>query len=420
MTLQLEKATSSIKPDSTTNRCPVDHRAYSQQKAALHPEALDLPTLEVDAKGVWHVRSFDAARAILRAEETRQAGFKAELMDHMDSKMRRPVLYQEGEEHLRQRKLIARFFTPKTTSDKYRQMMEMFADTILDELRQKKQADLSKLSMTMAVKVAAQVVGLTDSVLSGIDRRINAFFAGGDLEVKFTPRSIFNLLRRQFTVLQFLYLDVKPAIRRRQQNPQEDVISHLIAQKATVPEILTECITYGAAGMATTREFICIAAWHLLENPELRSYYLAASEEKRYNLLQEILRMEPVVGNLTRRTTHELRVESGGKQYTIPAGALLDIHIGTANLDLNVVGEDPRAICPERSLHAERTTPALLSFGDGAHRCPGAYIAIQESDIFLRKLLAIEGLSIEQAPKLSWGQLTQGYEFRNFKLRIAG
>ena len=329
MTVQLEKTVAHSEQAASAKGCPIDHRTYSQQKAALHPEALDLPALEVDAKGVWHVRSFEAARAILRAEETRQAGFKAELMDHVDSKMRRPVLYQEGEEHLRQRKLIARYFTPKTTSDKYRQMMEAYADSILNELRQSKRADLSRLSMTMAVKVASQVVGLTDSILPGLDRRINAFFAGGDMDLKWTPRSIFNLLRRQFTVMLFLYLDVKPSIRRRQQNPQEDVISHLISQKATLPEILTECITYGAAGMATTREFICIAAWHLLENPDLRAYYLSASEEKRQDLLQEILRLEPVVGNLTRRTTNEIVVKSEGKQYTIPAGALLDIHIGT-------------------------------------------------------------------------------------------
>lgn len=28
------------------------------------------------------------------------------------------------------------------------------------------------------------------------------------------------------------------------------------------PEILAECITYGAAGMVTTREFIAVVAWH--------------------------------------------------------------------------------------------------------------------------------------------------------------
>lgn len=412
----LQEISSSPKPQS--GKCPIDHTAFSKQKAALHPEALDLPALEVDAQGVWHVRSFDAVRAILRAEETRQAGFKAEMVNRMDRKMTPPVLFQDGEAHHHQRRMIARFFTPKTTNEKYRQMMEEFADGVLNELRTKKRADLSKLSMTMAVKVAAQVVGLTNSLLPGIDRRIDAFFAGGDMDFKWTPRAIFSLLRRQLTVLQFLYLDVSPAIKVRRKEAREDVISHLVTQGATTPEILTECITYGAAGMVTTREFICIAAWHMLENPELRNYYLNSSEEKRYNLLQETLRLEPVVGNLTRRATADITLDVDGRSMTIPAGALIDLHIGTANLDLSVVGEEPRAICPERLIHAEKTTPALLSFGDGAHRCPGAYIAIQESDIFLRKLLKIDGLRIERAPALSWGELTQGYEFRKFILTV--
>ena len=418
--IKLQETTPDQPPNPSLNRCPVDHTALSKQKAAMHPEALDLPALEVDAKGVWHVRSFEVARTILRMEETRQAGFKAELINRMESKMSPPVLYQDGEGHHRQRKMIARFFTPKTTNEKYRQMMEEFADGVLNELREKKRADLSRLSMTMAVKVAAQVVGLTDSLLPGIDRRINAFFSGGDMDFKWTPSSIFSMLRRQLSVLQFLYLDVKPAIRARQQTPKEDVISHLLGQKATTPEILTECITYGAAGMVTTREFICIAAWHMLENKELRDYYLNSSEEKRYNLLQETLRVEPVVANLARRTTDEITVAADGRTVTIPKGALIDLHIATANLDLSVTGEEPRAVCPERPLHADKTTPAMLSFGDGAHRCPGAYIAIQESDIFLRKLLAIDGLQIVKAPELSWGELTQGYEFRNFILTVAG
>lgn len=98
----------------------------------------------------------------------------------------------------------------------------------------------------------------------------------------------------------------------------------------------------------------------------------------------------------------------------IPSGALIHIHIGTANLDTDVVGENPRAICPERPLRADCSAPALLSFGEGEHRCPGAFVAIQESDILLLRLLSIEGLRIEKPPTVSWGDITQGYELRDF------
>jgi cytochrome P450 len=76
----------------------------------------------------------------------------------------------------------------------------------------------------------------------------------------------------------FFWLDVKPAIKAHRRTPKANVISHLIAQNYTDVDILTEYLTFAAAGMATTREFISVAAWHFLEQPELRAHYLVAPE----------------------------------------------------------------------------------------------------------------------------------------------
>lgn len=59
-----------------------------------------------------------------------------------------------------------------------------------------------------------------------------------------------------------------------------------------------------------------------------------------------------------------------------------------------------------------------MSFGDGHHRCPGAYVAIQETDVFLRRLLALEGLRIERKPSVSWNDLVAGYELRGFTVAV--
>lgn len=55
-----------------------------------------------------------------------------------------------------------------------------------------------------------------------------------------------------------------------------------------------ECITYAGAGMATTREFITMVAWHLFEREDLRARFLGESEEGQLAMLEEILRIEPV------------------------------------------------------------------------------------------------------------------------------
>ena len=59
-----------------------------------------------------------------------------------------------------------------------------------------------------------------------------------------------------------------------------------------------------------------------------------------------------------------------------------------------------------------------MSFGDGHHRCPGSFVALQESDIFLQKLLALPNLRIERAPDLGWNDTVKGYELRNFMLSL--
>ncbi|MBL9007056.1 MAG: cytochrome P450 [Myxococcales bacterium] len=393
---------------------------FPRKKSERHSQVAVSSPLEVDAEGVWHIYGYELARAFLRAEGTRQAGFRAELMDRLTVRMRPPVLYQHGTEHHRQRRMIARFFTPKTTSEKHRSMMERCAEELIARLRRNRQSDLSELSLAMSVQVAAHVVGLTDSRLSGMHRRIATFLDGDPDESREGPvgRSLL-WLRRQADILKFLYLDVVPAINARRRSPQEDVISHLLAQGSTLPEILTECLTYAAAGMVTTREFICMAAWHLLASPELRNLYVSSSEATRHRMLQEALRLEPVVGVLKRRTAGPFVVRTGGIVSIIPAGSLIHVHVGVANLDPHVVGACPRALCPERPLPAGCVSPALLSFGEGEHRCPGSYIAMQESDIFLLRLLTLNGLHIKTAPTLSWGAITQGYELRKFMVAIS-
>ena len=52
------------------------------------------------------------------------------------------------------------------------------------------------------------------------------------------------------------------------------------------------------------------------------------------------------------------------------------------------------------------------------HRCPGAYIALQETDIFLQRLLRVDGLRIVKKPSVTWNALVTGYELRDFVLAV--
>ncbi len=376
------------------------------------------------------VRSFDVARQVLREPDgTAQAGFGAEGVlaasqsprrvrsGRTGRTMRPPILFLEGARHRDQRKAAARFFAPKV-AEGYRPMMEALASTLVADLRPDRPVDLSRLSMSMAVEVVARVVGLTASSRAGMSRRLNSLFDSDPLATGGGPAGWLRSLRTGTATARLFWLDVKPAVRSRRRRPQEDVISQLLAEGFSDLDVLTECLTYGAAGMVTTREFICVAAWHLFDDPALLARYRAGDREDRLALLQETLRLEPVVGHLYRRLLAPLTVCADGGEQTLPAGALVDLDLRAANADPATAGEEPLGLCPGRAL-PRAVPPALMSFGDGHHRCPGGPIAMMESEIFLSALFATD-VVCDGPPRVRWNAVSQGYDLDQLLVRRAG
>jgi cytochrome P450 len=392
--------------------CPFGHG--SGERKTNHQPVVTEPRVERDSHGVFQIRGFEACRQILRGDATRQAGFGAELFSKAPSRMREPILYLEGERHHTLRSQTAKFFTPLTTQKHHRVVMERLTEQLVGRLERDGQADLSQLSLALAVGVAAHVIGLTESNLERMGRRINA--------LAFNPERATSWQKRwrpwlsQLNLLSFYWNDVRPAMNSRRKHPKDDVISHVQGLGYKSYEILGECVTYGAAGMLTTREFISVCAWHLLERPELRTRYLEASETERQAILAEILRLEPVIGTIKRRALQNIRLEVDGATLEIPSGALLHLHLYSANADERVVGENPHDLCPARPLPKGVQEP-VLSFGDGHHRCPGSFIALLETDIFLHRLLRLP-IRLEGTPHLSFNPTIEGYELRDVQLRL--
>ena len=362
--------------------------------------------VRIGPDGVWHIQDYATAREFLRHTDTRQAGFGIENAQGLEGRMRMPVLYRDGPEHREHRRQTAKYFTPKRVETAYRDLMHRLAAEQCEVLRRRGAADLSALSFHLAVAVAAEVIGLTDSP-PGMARRLDRFFDVSDPHA----RGLAGARRKvhdNFTLLSFFWRDVRPAIAARRRNRRDDLISHLLGEGCNRAEIFGECVTFAAAGMVTTREFITVAAWHLLTHETLRKRYETGAPDERVAILHEILRLEPVVGDLLRRTTSEVRLGD----VTIPSGAQVDVGVAAANLDAAEAGSQPGAVCPGRPIGAG------LSFGDGAHRCPGAHIAIQETEIFLSRLFAMPGLRMIQEPTVTIRPDIASYELKGMILAV--
>ncbi|MGC3994667.1 MAG: cytochrome P450 [Propionicimonas sp.] len=390
-------------------------------RRAVKPGERDEPAVEREGQ-VWRIRALEPARQVLRARDrTTQAGFTAEwipkgwLAHH-------PILISDGPLHDEQRSKVARFFAPAVVGERYQAAMGECADRLLSAASAEGSLLLDELALHYSVEVTAGVVGLTASPVPAMARRLVSFFNQPPLDI---TRPDLGRTRRQWAlaaknglapIVRFFLSDVRPAIRERRRRPRGDVISHLIAEGYTDADILLECITYGTAGMVTTREFISMACWHLLQNTGLRERYLVAGADERLAILNEVIRLEPVVGHLYRRAQGSVEVTHAGRTWTIDPGDLIDVGVRQANADPAAFGDDRLGLCPGRAL-PQGTNAAGLSFGDGAHRCPGQPLAILEADVLLTRLLALHP-RIASEPSIGWDDLIEGYRLRGFRLDL--
>jgi len=359
------------------------------------------------------VHDATAAKTVLRSDKVRQAGFTAEI-DKVISITRPPVIVLDGPEHRRYRAATARFFAPRVVTTRYLELMEATANRLIDRFRREGRADLGKIAMEMATVVAAEIVGLTESEPDKMADRLMALIGGGTKDRLNRFKVLVENLKTLVRFKKFEYHDVRPAVRERRLQRREDVISHLIDENYSNLEILSECLTYAGAGMVTTKEFIVVAFWHLMGDEALRERLMRADRKHQTLILEEILRLEPILGVLARRSTADIDVPGEGSR-SYPPGTLFKIDVRDSNIDESAVGKCPLAIDPDREV-AQRVGGSMFAFGDGVHRCPGHQVAMYESAVFLQALLAAPGLRIVREPTLGWADMIEGYEIYGMEI----
>lgn len=381
----------SVAEEATGASGDVDRR----KSAALARESLKV------RKETRLVSDFQAAREILRSAKVRQAGAGAELLDISDP-AEVGIFYLDGEAHKRKRGAVAKYFTLKAIETRYRDIMERTTETLLEGFRAAGSGKLDALGFQLAVAVAAEIIGLDHRDLEGLARRIEATLSGPNDRVPVRPAD-------DPAIIAFFEIDVRPAIEARRGQRGEDVISRLLDEGWSDGAILTEVLAYAIAGMLTTREFITMAAWYLFERPDLRARFCAGTRDVQFAILEEILRLEPIVAVVTRRAVEDIDLPACGH---IPAGTLMAIDVRAANMDEGATGPCPHRVDPDRS----STTAAgsgFMSFGDGNHRCPGAQLSFHEVRIFLDRLFRLPGLKLDSGPRVEWYRCIQSYELHD-------
>ncbi|MEO7739158.1 MAG: cytochrome P450 [Novosphingobium sp.] len=347
---------------------------------------------------------FSFARDVLRSPNVLQAGAGAEHVK-VENPDHTSVFFLDGELHRRRRTQLARYFTPKAIKDRHMLVMARSTAQLLGELRTSGRERLDLLSFRLACDVAAEVVGLTDSNPRGLAQRILNTFNSLDPGDDGKRGGMKTALRSMYHTGRFWWQDIKPAMRARRGHDKEDVLSYMVAEGYSNKAILIECMTYATAGMMTTREFIVMVAWHLFEKADLRAQFLAADEAGQLAILDEILRLDPVATFVYRKPTEDVACGAD----VAKADQLYALDIRQANTDEAVTGPNPFALEPDRA-RRQKVAGSWLSFGDGAHRCPGSQVALHETRIFIDALLRLPGVRLANPPQVTWNERIMGYE----------
>lgn len=355
------------------------------------------------------VRTFAGLRAVLRNETLHQSGVQESVMNS-DDPLTASIFWLDGKAHRSRRAAIISFFTPKAIAMRHLPIMQRAVDDLVSAFRARGKARLDKISFALAVAVTSEIVGLTNSRIPGMDWRIEQFGRGPAMTSRGGIWKALALLQTNALVMAIYLLDVLPAIAVRRKERREDVISRLLDEGRSNQEILVECLTFGLAGMTTSREFMVAAAWHLFENTPLRQRFMDGDDAEKTAILTEILRLEPVAGMIYRRATEPVEDEA---LEPLDAGTRLSLHIRAANLDEAIVGPEPGRLDPDRARRA-KVNGAWMSFGDGVHFCPGWQVALTQTRLLLEGIFNVPAVRLDRPPDISWvPAMLQMYELRN-------
>ena len=193
---------------------------------------------------------------------------------------------------------------------------------------------------------------------------------------------------------ELIYAEI--AGRREQSDLGEraDILSLLMqardedGQAMTDAELRDELVTLLLAGHETTATAVAWAVERLVRHPEKLSRLVAEldggeGEEYLTAVVNETLRVRPVVPIVVRMLTQELQVGS----YALPPGTRVVPSIYLTNRNPRAY-EDPEEFRPERYMGSAPETFSWIPFGGGIRRCIGASFAQLEMRLMLRTMLA--------------------------------
>jgi cytochrome P450 len=280
----------------------------------------------------------------------------------------------DGEEHQKNRALLSQLLTHKRLKANelfVAGLVIRLVDKVIDQGGCEITEDFAHALSTLVI---ADLLGVPEEEHADLINLIGLppTQMGGDEEHKV-----------QADPLSWLHDRFKSYLLDRQANPRDDMMTDLVqslykdGSKPTI-ERLTRlaCFLFGA-GQDTSARLVAFSFRVLGDQPEVQAQ-LRANPARIPEFIEEVLRTSYPVKTLSRLAVEPTEV--GG--VAIPAGSVVTVNIGGANLD-------PRHFADP--LRFDFNRPGVrdnISFSRGTHACIGAPLARMEVRVALEQFLA--------------------------------
>lgn len=303
-------------------------------------------------------------------------------------------------------------------ADRHAAMIEGHVDDLIEDWIGRGSVEfVSEFARPLPQRVMASVLGFPQADIGRLaawgNAQVRAFVYGRGHRNQLSPEE----LTEQFAELEGFKEYVQVKVEEKRAAPAEDMISFLtqveyqaLGRRLTDTEINGVVYAMVIGGLETTQYALEEGAQLLCE----RAGVLEAIRNDRSKIrqfIEECLRLRSPTQGLSTRTTSQEEVFQG---VTVPAGSLLHLRWGAANVD------EHEFECPNELDLGRRAASRHLAFSAGPRVCPGAGISRLEQTIAWNRLLdRIEHFEYGEEndflhqPGIMLGTLKLNLNFRN-------
>ena len=379
-------------PEFRANPYPIYHRLRSENSICRSI-----------AGGDWVVTRYEEVKIILRdrrvyshdqpkmiQEKSQYLKNKGKNLHALADASNKFLFYMNPPDHTRLRGLVSKAFSPIVIK-RMRPQIQTIVDECLDKALSRGELDIiNDLAGPLPVKVIARMLGVPSSDAQDKLHQWSQILS----RILDSLISLEEYESINKAILEFQQY-FRQLISKRAKNPQDDLISYLIAarnetDKLSEEEVLSTCILLFMTGEETTVNTIGNGMLALLHHPE-QMEKLKQEPNIIRTAVEEILRYDSPVQITVRIASDNLEIDN----QTIQKGEKMLLCLGSAN-------RDPAKFSNPDLFNILRPENQHLAFGDGIHSCLGAALARAQAEIAINSLVQkLPNLKLA-SDKLEW------------------